>query len=120
MNSASQNLAGAVDTMAQLIGQNSATTDQMTVNSAEVTRAVENIASISQENSAAFEEVAASAEEMASQVDLVTQSAASLAGMADELEQVVAQFMLGGAVEVAAPEPAPEGALSGQPVYALN
>jgi hypothetical protein len=40
--------------------------------------------------------------------------------MADELEQVVAQFMLGGAVEVAAPEPAPEGALSGQPVYALN
>jgi NADPH:quinone reductase-like Zn-dependent oxidoreductase len=46
MNSASQNLAGAVDTMAQLIGQNSATTDQMTANSAEVTRAVENIASL--------------------------------------------------------------------------
>ena len=66
----------------------------MTSDSTKVAQAIENIASVSEENSAAFEEVAASAEEMTAQVDLVSQSASSLAEMSQALQQVVNQFII--------------------------
>jgi hypothetical protein len=66
----------------------------MAAGSSEVTRAIENIASVSEENSAAVEEVSASAEEMSAQVEEVTASAQSLAEMAEALQEVVTQFKL--------------------------
>jgi hypothetical protein len=62
----------------------------------EVTQAIENIATVSQENGAAAEEVSASVEEVSAQVEEVTASAQSLAAMAQELQALVAQFKLPG------------------------
>jgi hypothetical protein len=66
----------------------------MAAGSSEVTQAIENIASVSQENSAAVEEVSASAEEVSAQVQEVHASAQSLSQMAEELRRLVAQFRL--------------------------
>jgi methyl-accepting chemotaxis protein len=96
MNLASKDLVSSVDVVAQIINQNSSATQKMSGNSNVVSRAIENIASISQENSAAFEEVSAAAEEMTAQVEMVGQSAEALAGMAEALKGVVSQFVLEG------------------------
>ena len=69
-----------------------AASEEMSANAHGVSQAIENIASVSEENSAAVEEVSASAEEMTAQVEEVTASAQSLAEMADALEQLVARF----------------------------
>jgi methyl-accepting chemotaxis protein len=55
-------------------------------------QAIENIASVSEENSAAVEEVSASTEEVSAQVEEVSASAASLMDMAQGLQQLIAQF----------------------------
>ena len=59
-----------------------------------ITQAIENIASISEENSASVEEVSASAEEMSAQVTQVTGSARALADTAQTLRETVNQFKL--------------------------
>ena len=56
--------------------------------------AIENIASVSEENSASVEEVSASAEEMSAQVEEVTASAQSLEEMANALQRAITQFQL--------------------------
>lgn len=68
----------------------------MTAGVGRVSRAIENIASISEENSAASEEVGASVEEVNAQMQEVTASAQSLSEMAQELQALVAQFTLSG------------------------
>ena len=65
--------------------------------------AVQSIAAISEENSAAAEEVSAATEEMSAQAEEVVASAGSLAQMADELDEVVARFVLEGSAAGAAP-----------------
>ena len=62
--------------------------------------AVQSIAAISEENSAAAEEVSAATEEMSAQAEEVVASAGSLASMADELDEVVARFVLEGSSAV--------------------
>jgi methyl-accepting chemotaxis protein len=64
----------------------------MAASSGEVSVAIENIASISEENSAAAEEVSAATEEMNAQVEEVTASAQSLNAMAEQLSALIAQF----------------------------
>jgi hypothetical protein len=66
----------------------------MIATSNESLQAVENIASISEENGASAEEVSASSEEMSAQVEEVTASAQSLAEMAGLMQQAVSQFAL--------------------------
>ncbi len=56
--------------------------------------AIENIASVSEENSASVEEVSASAEEMSAQVEEVTASAQALEEMALALQETISQFEL--------------------------
>jgi methyl-accepting chemotaxis protein len=56
--------------------------------------AIENIASVSEENSASVEEVSASAEEMSAQVEEVTAAAQSLEEMANALQRAITQFQL--------------------------
>ena len=77
-----------------MVEENTAATEQMSVNAREVMQAVENIASVSEENSAAIEEVSASAEEMNAQVEEVTASAQELADMAGSLWDEIARFKL--------------------------
>ena len=66
----------------------------MAANSSEISQAIENIASVSEENGAAVEEVSASAEEMSAQVEEVTAAASTLADMAEMLNNVVKKFKL--------------------------
>ena len=66
----------------------------MTAAARTVSGSVQSIAAISEENSAAAEEVSAATEEMSAQAEEVVASAASLAQMADELDEVVARFVL--------------------------
>jgi methyl-accepting chemotaxis protein len=66
----------------------------MAASSAEVSQAIENIASVSEENSAAIEEASAAAEEMSAQVQKAGAAAHSLVGLAGSLKEVVAQFKI--------------------------
>ena len=66
----------------------------MATNSTEVTKAIEGIASISEQNGACTEEVSASAEEMGAQVQEVVTSAQSHTQMSGDLQGVVGRFKL--------------------------
>jgi methyl-accepting chemotaxis protein len=66
----------------------------MSASANQVTQAIENFASISQQNSAAVEEVSASTEEMNAQVEEVTASAGTLADMSRALKEAVSRFKL--------------------------
>ncbi len=94
MSTSAGKMTQAVESVSAVIEENTAATEQMAAGSSEISTAIENIASVSEENSAAIEEVSASTEEMSAQVEEVSASAQSLADMADELEQVVAQFVI--------------------------
>ena len=91
--SAMSDVSGVVDTNIHI-------TKEMTDESNDVTRAIENIASVSEENSAATEEVSASAEEVSAQVEEVNQSAETLAEMVLVLQKLVSTFNLGEKNEV--------------------
>jgi methyl-accepting chemotaxis protein len=84
--------AEAVSKQATLAAQ--ASKQMKLANSGEISQAIENIASVSEENSAAVEEVSASTEEMTAQVEEVTASANVLSMMAQTLKEVVNQFKL--------------------------
>lgn len=94
MDVSAVNMTQAVESVSAVIEENTAATEEMAAGSSEITSAIKNIASISEENSAAVEEVSASAEEMSAQVEEVSASAQSLADMANELQSVVAHFVL--------------------------
>ena len=80
--------------MSAVIEENTAATEEMVANSPSCRQAVENIASVSEENSASVEEVSASTEEVLAQVEQVSSSASSLMEMAKTLQKVVARFSL--------------------------
>lgn len=90
----SRELVRGMEAVSTIVEENIATIEEMAANSSEMTQAVENIASVSEENSAAVEEVSASTEEVSAQVEQVTASAVSLMEMAQNLQQIVAQFIL--------------------------
>ena len=94
MNALAGDLVGAMDSVSSVVEQNMLSTENMLKNAGEVSRAIENIASVSEENSAAVEEVSASTEEMTAQVEEVTASAQTLEGMAQKLRQIIDQFKL--------------------------
>ncbi len=94
MESLSNELVEAMDTVSSVVEENAAATEEMTTSSEEVSRAIETIAGISEENSASAEEVAASVEEVSAQAEQVTASAQSLNDMAQTLLAMVAQFTL--------------------------
>lgn len=89
---ASTELSSAIEFVDSVASENLSATKQMTANTADVNEAIENIASISEENSAAVEEVSASAEEMSAQVEEVHASAGSLSEMAKGLFDEVLKF----------------------------
>ncbi|HEX2995572.1 MAG TPA: substrate-binding domain-containing protein [Anaerolineales bacterium] len=94
VNTATSELVGVVDTVSTVIKKNTSATSEMTTNSSALKLAVENIASVSEENSAALEEVSASTEEVLAQVEQVSIYAASLMEMSQGLQKLVAQFSL--------------------------
>lgn len=98
MKSASEELVNAMDSVSAVVEENTASTEEMAANSTEITQAIESIASVSEENGASVEEVSAGAEEMSAQVEEVTASASTMAELAQNLRQIVAQFIVSGDV----------------------
>lgn len=96
MEQASQLLVSAVDSVSEIVEQNTAATEEMAATSSEVSQAIEHIASASEENSAEVEQVSASTEEMSAQIAEVTDAAVSLSSMAKALDQIVIGFKLSG------------------------
>ncbi len=94
VSAAAYELSGVVDAVTAVIEENKAATEEMAFNSSRLTEAIENIANVSAENSASVEEVSAATEEVSSQVEEVSASAATLMQMAQGLQQVTAQFKL--------------------------
>ena len=88
-------LVAAVDSVAAVVEENTASTEQMSAESSEVTRTVANVASISEANGAAIEEVVASIDsEVNTRIEEISSEAKSLAVLADNLEKLVQQFKL--------------------------
>ena len=94
MNRASSGVVAASDAIATIATQTNEAAVRMTTAARTVSGSVESIAAISEENSASAEEVSAATEEMSAQAEEVVASAGSLAQMADELDEVVARFVL--------------------------
>lgn len=96
INVASSDLVNALDQVSSVVNHNTDATSELTGQSSDVMSAIENIASVSEENSAAVEEVSASAEEMSAQVEEFSASSQSLAAMAQVLKEVVERFNVDG------------------------
>jgi methyl-accepting chemotaxis protein len=101
MSRASAGVVAASDAIATIATQTNQSASRMTLAATTVGGAVQSIAAISEENSASAEEVSAATEEMSAQAEEVVASAGSLAEMADQLDEVVGRFRLeeGGAAQ---------------------
>jgi methyl-accepting chemotaxis protein len=114
MSRASSGVVAASDAIATIASQTNEAATRMTSAAGTVSGAVQSIAAISEENSASAEEVSAATEEMSAQAEEVVASAGSLAQMADELDEVVARFVLesgrGAPMKMAELRPAAESA----------
>ncbi|HEY9078241.1 MAG TPA: methyl-accepting chemotaxis protein [Anaerolineaceae bacterium] len=94
IKSASDEMERLMETVNRVVEHTQKDMKGMSIASNEVVAAIENIASISEENSAAVEEVSASTQEMSSQVQEVAVASNSLRKMAEQLEELVSQFQL--------------------------
>jgi methyl-accepting chemotaxis protein len=100
LNQTSVELTEVIKSVSKVVEENMASTEMLITSSNEAMQAVENIASISEENGASAEEVSASTEEMSAQVEQVNSSAQSLSEMAHSLEETMRRFTVDGAVSV--------------------
>jgi methyl-accepting chemotaxis protein len=94
MDAASRGVVAASDAIAVIAAETNSAGARMTESSETVSRSVQAIAAISEENSASAEEVSAATEEMSAQAEEVVASAESLASMAANLEALVARFRI--------------------------
>jgi methyl-accepting chemotaxis protein len=88
-------LGAAIQGVSQTARQSADLTTALLNKTNEAMQAIENIASISEENSAAAEEVSAATEEMTAQVEEVYASAQTLSEMAQSLDRIAAGFKVG-------------------------
>lgn len=94
MNVSANNLVDSMDVVSAVAEENTAAMEMLGSGAGEASRAMQNIAAISEQNSAANEEVSATIEEVSAQVEEVTASAQNLSGMSENLQEMVAQFTL--------------------------
>lgn len=94
MSASSIELTTAMLGLSEGAATNLATTGSMQTEASQLTGAMEDIASISQETSAGAEEVGASTQEMSEQVGKVSASAQTLEGLAQDLSDQVSRFRL--------------------------
>ncbi|HHX65320.1 MAG TPA: HAMP domain-containing protein [Chloroflexi bacterium] len=94
MAAASSEVVAAMDSVSTVAEGNRTMTAQSMASSDEISRAIQNVVSVSEENSAASEEVSAMTEEVSAQTEQVMAAAHSLSDMATSLQQVVGRFRL--------------------------
>jgi methyl-accepting chemotaxis protein len=84
----------AVDQIAAVIEENTATTEQMAASSDQVGDAVRDIAGIAEETASTSQEVSASVEELSATTEHVAQTARRLSDVSEQLRQQVARFRI--------------------------
>lgn len=89
-----QAIAEAVEAMVGQIEQVSAATRKQVENSGRLFKAVESIASVTQESAAGVNEISSGAEQQTASVAAITESARSLAMLAGDLRTAVMHFRL--------------------------
>ncbi|MDA8235619.1 MAG: methyl-accepting chemotaxis protein [Clostridia bacterium] len=94
VSASSAEVVKAVDNVAAITEENTAATEEMSANSIQVQTAISNIAAIVEESSAAAEQVSASTEEMNATTEEIAASAQTLSGMAEELQTMVSKFKI--------------------------
>ena len=88
----SQEVSKAVDNVAAITEENTAATEEMSASAEQVNSSMQSIASITEESAASAEEVSASSEELTASIEEISASSEQLAKMAQELQGIVAQF----------------------------
>jgi methyl-accepting chemotaxis protein len=94
MSSASSGVTIEMHEVAAIAEANLTAATRMADSAGLVSRSVDSIAAVSQENSAAAQEVSAATEEMSAQAQEVSASAQALSDMADSLDAIVGRFQL--------------------------
>lgn len=90
----SQEVSRAVNNVAAITEENTAATEQMSASAQQVSSSMLNVASISEENASAAEEVSASTQELTASIEEISSSSEQLSQMARELQNLVAKFRL--------------------------
>ena len=90
--SGSQEVSKAVNNVAAITEENTAAAEEMSASAQQVNSSMQNVASVSEENASAAEEVSASTEELTASIEEISASSEQLARMAQELQDMVAQF----------------------------
>ncbi|WP_418791580.1 methyl-accepting chemotaxis protein [Phosphitispora sp. TUW77] len=90
----SREVSKAVGNVAAITEENTAATEEMSASTEEITSSMQNVATISEENASAAEEVSASTEELTASIEEISGSSQELAQMARELKNMVSQFRL--------------------------
>ncbi|WP_418791582.1 methyl-accepting chemotaxis protein [Phosphitispora sp. TUW77] len=90
----SREVSKAVGNVAAITEENTASTEEMSASTEEITSSMQNVAFISEENASAAEEVSASTEELTASIEEISGSSQELAQMARELKNMVSQFRL--------------------------
>ncbi len=88
----SEEVSKAINNVAAITEESSAATEQMSAAAEEVNASIQNVSAISEENASAAEEVSASTEELTASIEEISASSDQLAGMAQDLQKIVSQF----------------------------
>ncbi|MCA1648490.1 MAG: hypothetical protein LC797_24525 [Chloroflexi bacterium] len=94
MTRAARNVTGAMQNISAVVDENTASTQEMTIQASRVGLAMRGIAQVAREQSAATDAVSESAESVHSQVDDIGDRARDLASAAEKLREMVARFRL--------------------------
>ncbi|MGE5584890.1 MAG: methyl-accepting chemotaxis protein [Bacillota bacterium] len=92
LESSSAQVVKAMDNVASVTEENTAATQEMTASADEVQKAVQAMAAVSEQTASAAEQVSASTGQMSSAIEQIAASAQDLARMAADLEKLVARF----------------------------
>ncbi len=92
MRKLSGELVAAMDSVSNVVEQNTSATVQMSSDSNLVSQSIENIASISEQNSAAVEEVGATAEQLSGEASELSNAAEKLSTMMVNVTDLISRF----------------------------
>jgi len=90
----STEVVAAIDNVASITEENTAATEEMAAGSSEVSRAVSGMARLTEETTKVTKEVAASTDTLSDSAENIANSAEKLSEMAEELRMVIRQFQL--------------------------
>ncbi|HHY98839.1 MAG TPA: HAMP domain-containing protein [Firmicutes bacterium] len=92
LKEAALNVSKAINEIVSIAEENTAATEEMSASAEEVKKSIDSVAAVSEESAAAAEEVSASTEEVNASIQEMSASAESLAEMAQKLQDLVAGF----------------------------